>query len=170
MQLDYDGTQSDHGAASFIRVKLMMNSHTTNRSIFIAGLIICWCSAWYTNSSWGSSISLLEQALDGISAKGDSIVTVSGDLNSACNTGSSNTICVGTYVWSDDHSNDASVNKGALVLSGNVQENLVTNINVNSSVSPTATGVNTIGTVTPSAGSTLNLSNNNNATGFIGGF
>ena len=148
----------------------MMNSHATNRSIVIAGLVLCWCGVWYSNESWGSSISLLEQALDGISAKGDAIVTVSGDLNSACNTGGSNTICVGTYVWSDDHSNDSSVNKGALVLGGNVQENLVTNINVNSSVSPTATGVNTVGTVTPSTGSTLNLSNNNNATGFIGGF
>ena len=148
----------------------MMNSYRIKQSNIIAGLVICGCYLWNSGISWGSSISLLEQALDGISAKGDSIVTVSGDLNSACNTGSSNTICVGTYVWSDDHSNDSSVNKGAMVLGGNVQQNLVTNINVNSTVSPTATGVNTVGTVTPSAGSTLNLSNNNNATGFIGGF
>ena len=149
----------------------MMNySRPSNRSIIIAGLIFGWCTEWYSIDSSATSISLLEQTLDGISAKGDSTVTVGGDLTSTCNISGSNAICVGTYVWTDDHTNDSSVNKGAMVLSGNVQQNLVSDINVNTTVSPTATGVNTVGSITPAPGVTLNFSNNNNATGFIGGF
>ena len=149
---------------------MMHNSPAMSRLVFAVSLVLCWCGGWYVNDSWASNIGLLDQALDGVSAKGDTILNVTGDLNSICNTASSNTICVGTYVWTDDHSTDSSVNKGAMVLGGNVQQNLVSNINVNTTVSPTATGVNTIGSVTPSAGATFDLSNNNNATGFIGGF
>lgn len=145
---------------------MMHYTKTLKQSVFITSLALCWC-----NGSWATNIGTLDQALDNVSGMGTSTVSIAGDLNSSCSTGGSNTICIGTYVWTDDHANDASVNKGAMVLNGNVQQNLVTNINVNTTVSPTATGVNTIGTVDlPVPGTTLNLSNNNNATGFIGGF
>jgi len=143
-------------------------SRTMNRSVIIGSWVLCWCCAWISINSWASNINLLEQALDDISAKGD--ITVGGNLSNSCTTGGANTICVGTYAWTDDHTSDASVNKGGMVLNGNTQQYLVSNINVNTTVSPTATGVNTIGTVSPASGATLNMSNNNNATGFIGGF
>lgn len=123
---------------------------------------------WFGNDSQASSISKLDQALDDVSAKGD--VVVGGDFTSNCNS-ASNTVCVGTYVWTDDHSNDNSVNKAGIQLNGNVQQNLTTNINVTSTASPTATGVNTIGTIdVPVPGTTLNFNNSNNATGLLGGF
>lgn len=165
----------------------MHSTNTLKRSVFIAALALLWsCNALCassdntattttptitSSSSSNSSNSRLDQALDNVTGMGTSTVTISGDLNSSCSVAGSNNICLGTYVWSDDHSNDSSVNKGAIVMTGNVQQTLVSNINVNSSVSPTATGVNTIGTVDlPNPGSTLYLTNTNNATGFLGGF
>jgi hypothetical protein len=133
-------------------------------------LIIGLCGVLYSNDSRASNTDALDQALDDISGMADSNISVGGNLTSTCVT-SSNAVCIGTYVWTDDHSNDQSVNKGALVLSGNVQQNVTSTINVTSDTSPTATGVNTIGTITvPVPGTTLNFSNNNNATGLIGGF
>ena len=70
----------------------------------------------------------------------------------------------------DDHSNDTSSNKGALIQSGYVQQNLVSNINIDSTVSPVSASANIVSNVTPSAGSTINLSNSANSTGFIGGY
>lgn len=135
----------------------------------MACMIICLYGASYSDDSRASSVSKLDQALDNVSAKGDIIVS-NGDFTSTCSS-TSNTVCVGTYVWTDDHSNDASVNKGGIQLNGYVQQNLTTNINVTSTASPTATGVNTIGTIdVPVPGTTLNFSNSNNATGLLGGF
>ena len=133
-------------------------------SLFLSG------TAYSANSS-AEGINLLEQALDNVTAKGDSNINIGGDLVDTCTIGASNAICVGTYVWTDDHSNDSSVNKGAVLLSGSAQSGIVTNINVTTSVSPTATGVNTVGSIDiPQPGSVVDLSNSNNATGFIGGY
>ena len=144
-----------------------MNS-SIKPTVAIAGMLICLYGGLYSSDSRASSISKLEQALDEVSGKGD--IIVSGDLTSNCYT-TSNTVCVGTYVWTDDHSNDNSVNKGGIQLNGNVQQYLTTNINVTSTASPTATGVNTIGTIdVPVPGTTLNFNNSNNATGLLGGF
>ena len=142
-----------------------------NRSGLIASLVIYWCSAWTGGYSWGGNISPIEQALDDVSAMGDSNISVGGNLDSSCTNASSNSVCVGTYVWTDDHTGDASVNKGAIVMDGYVQQNLVSNINVNTTLSPTAAGANVVGTVDiPNPGITMSLSNSNNATGLIGGF
>ena len=128
--------------------------------------------AAYCPGPWAAGIMLsssLEQALDNVVGMGD--INVGGNLTDSCSIGASNAICVGTYSWTDDHSSDQSVNKGALLLSGSAQQGLVSNINVSTTVSPTATGVNTIGTVDiPVPGTVVNLSNSNNATGFIGGY
>jgi len=143
-------------------------SSLTKPSVIIAALIICMYGGWYGAEARADGLSKLDEARDNVSGKGD--IIVSGNYTSNC-TSTSNTVCVGTYVWTDDHSNDSSVNKGGIQLNGYVQQNLTTNINVTSTASPTATGVNTIGTIdVPVPGTTLNFNNSNNATGLLGGF
>jgi hypothetical protein len=147
----------------------MMMPYNIKRCGLIASLVICWCSGWYGSYSWGGSMSPIEQTLDNVSAMGD--ITVGGNFDSSCTNSASNVVCVGTYVWTDDHTGDASVNKGAIVMDGYTQQNLVSNINVNTAQSPTATGANVVGTINiPIPGITLSLTNSNNATGLIGGF
>ena len=148
----------------------MMIRNNIKRSGLIASVVVCWCCGLFGSYSWGASISL-EQTLDDIHAMGDSTINVGGNLDSSCTNAQSNAVCVGTYVWTDDHTGDSSINKGAIVMDGYVQQNLVSNINVNTTQSPTATGANVIGTVDiPTPGITLYLENRNNATGLIGGF
>ena len=100
-------------------------------SVVIASLILCLYGGWYSNNVQAASVSKLDQALDNVSAKGD--IIVSGDFTSSCSS-TSNTVCVGTYVWTDDHSNDSSVNKGGIQLNGYVQQYLTTNINVTTEI------------------------------------
>ena len=115
--------------------------------------------------------SKLDKALDQIDALGTSTYSVTGDVNNNCTlTTSTNNICVGSYIWTDDHSNDASTNKGALIQNGYVQQNLVSNINIDSTVSPVSASANIVSNVTPATGSTVNLSNSASSTGFIGGY
>jgi len=122
----------------------------------------------YAHAAGGS---LLDNALDQVAGEGTSTYSVTGDVNNNCTlTSSSSSICLGTYIWTDDHSNDTSSNKGALIQSGYVQQNLVSNINIDSTVSPVSASANIVSNVTPSAGSTINLSNSANSTGFIGGY
>ncbi|MEJ2574762.1 MAG: hypothetical protein P8Z00_19435 [Anaerolineales bacterium] len=166
---------------------MIHSTNTLKRSVLIASLAVLWsCNALgasssdsgssngntsnTSNTSNSGSASLLDQALDNVSAMGTANISTGGDLTSTCSVSGNSNICLGTYVWSDDHSNDASANKGAIILTGNVQYNLVSNINVTTTTSPTATGVNTIGSVDVPSGGTLYLSNTNTATGFIGGF
>ena len=115
--------------------------------------------------------SLLDNALDQVGAAGTSTYSVTGNVDTNCvlSTASSS-ICVGTFIWTDDHSNDQSSNKGALVMSGNVQENLVSNINIDSAVAPVSASANIVSNVYPTPGSTINLSNSANSTGFLGGY
>ncbi len=111
------------------------------------------------------TLPLPEDALKEISAEG---ISTGGDLSTSCVT-SSNAICVGTYEWNDNHQFDASNNKGAMVMEGNVQQNVAAESVVNATQSATATGVNVIGDIQLS-NSTINVTNNNNSTSFIGGF
>ena len=56
-------------------------------------------------------------------------------------------------------------------MSGNTQENMRTNINGVGTQSAFAQGSNVVGDVsTAASGATINLTNTNTATGFIGGF
>jgi len=110
-------------------------------------------------------IGLSDSALGEIAAQG---ISVGGDLTNSCSTGS-NAICFGTFELNDNHQFDASDHKGAIEMSGNVQQNVSTEINVNQTQGSTATGVTLL--TTPSiSNSTLTLTNSNNATNFIGGF
>jgi hypothetical protein len=115
-----------------------------------------------------AATTLDDSVLDNISGTG---ISVTGSLNSSCSTAASDSICVGTFGWTDSHSNDASTNKGAVVMNGYVQQNLNSDINLNATQSATAQGVNINGSVSfTQPGQTLNMVTNNNATGFIGGF
>jgi hypothetical protein len=116
------------------------------------------------------SLSPLDQALDQVQAKATSY-NVGGSVDNNCTlSNSSNSICVGSYIWNDDHTNDSSTNKGALLMSGSVQQNLVSNINIDSAVAPVSASANIVSNVTPAAGSTINLSNSASSTGFLGGY
>jgi len=108
---------------------------------------------------------LSDSILDSISAQG---ISVGGDLTNNCST-SSNSICQGTFDWNDNHQFDASNHKGSIDMSGNVQQNVSSQINVNATQSATASGVNSIGDMSISNGELSQL-NYNNATSFIGGF
>ena len=122
-------------------------------------------------TAYAADTSLLDAALDQVNAMGTSTYSVSGNVSTDCTlTQSSNSLCVGTFIWTDDHTNDQSVNKGALVMNGYVQQNLVSNINISSDVAPVSASANILSNVNPSPGSTLNLSNSANSTGFIGGY
>lgn len=111
------------------------------------------------------SLDLSDSALEGISAQG---ISTGGDFSTSCTT-SSSSICIGTYEWNDNHQFDSSSNKGSIVMSGYVQQNVTANTNMSSTQSAVATGVNTIGDISLS-NSTINLTNMNNATNFVGGF
>jgi hypothetical protein len=124
----------------------------------------------YANPAWAEGAvghTGIDSVLDNISAAG---ITVGGDLASNCTT-AANSICVGAFDWTDSHANDASTNKGAIIMDGYVQQNLTSNVNINTTQGAVAAGANVIGDVIPASGGvTINLTNNNNATGFIGGF
>ena len=140
------------------------------RPISFVSLLLLF-SGLVAGTAYAADGSRLDAALDQVSAMGTSTYSVTGNVSTDCTlTQSSNSLCVGTYIWTDDHSNDQSVNKGALVQSGNVQQNLVSNINISSDVAPVSASANIVSNVNPSPGSTINLSNNANATGFIGGY
>ena len=124
----------------------------------------------YAHAADGSG-SRLDAALDQVLAKGTSTYSVGGSVDNNCTlTDSSSSICLGSYIWTDDHSNDSSTNKGALIMTGDVQQNLVSNINIDSAVAPVSASANIVSNVTPAAGSTINLSNSASSTGFIGGY
>ena len=122
----------------------------------------------YAHAAGGSR---LDNALDQVAGEGTSTYSVTGNVTNDCQlSNSSNSICLGTYIWTDDHSNDQSSNKGALIQNGYVQQNLVSNINISSTVSPVSASANIVSNVTPAPNSTINLSNSANSTGFIGGY
>lgn len=138
---------------------------------YIAAGILCLSSGLAGGYAYAADGSLLDNALDQIGGKGTSTYSVTGNVDTNCAlTSSSNSICLGTFIWTDDHSSDASTNKGALIMTGNVQQNLVSNINIDSTVSPVSASANIVSNVTPAPGSTVNLSNTANSTGFIGGY
>jgi len=112
------------------------------------------------------SDSLSNEALGEINAQG---ISVGGDFNNSCSVSASNSVCLGTYEWNDNHQFDASIDKGAIVMDGNVQQNLTSEINLNQTQSSGASGANVLGNVSLS-NSTLTMTNSNNATSFIGGF
>ena len=139
------------------------------RNSFISLLLLF--SGLVTGAAYAADGSRLDAALDQVSALGTSTYSVTGDVSTNCTlTQSSNSLCVGTFIWTDDHTSDQSVNKGALVQSGYVQQNLVSNINISSDIAPVAASANIVSNVNPTPGSTINLSNAANATGFIGGY
>ena len=139
--------------------------------IYIASGIICLSSALAGGYAHAAGGSLLDNALDQVNATGTSTYSVTGNVTNDCTLSSSgHSICLGTYIWTDDHSNDASSNKGALIMTGNTQQNLVSNINIDSTVSPVSASANIVSNVTPAPNSTINLSNSANSTGFIGGY
>jgi hypothetical protein len=108
---------------------------------------------------------LADEDLESIHAQG---ISVGGDFSSSCSTGS-NTVCLGTSEWNDNHQFDASNHKGAIDMNGNVQQYVSAEINLNQTESAGATGVNVLGNVSLS-NSTVDISNTNNATSYIGGF
>jgi hypothetical protein len=137
-------------------------------SYIASGILSTVLAGGYAYAAGGSK---LDNALDQVNAAGTSTYSVTGNVSNNCTyTSSSNSICLGTYIWTDDHSNDASTNKGALIQNGNVQQNLVSNINISSTVSPVSASANIVSNVTPAPNSTINLSNSANSTGFVGGY
>jgi hypothetical protein len=155
------------GAAIMTRIRIM---GVRLFSSYIVSGVVClsWVLGGYAHAAGGS---LLDNALDQVNATGTSTYSVSGNVDNNCTlTDSANSICLGTYIWTDDHSNDASTNKGAMIMNGNVQQNLVSNINISSTVSPVSASANIVSNVTPAPNSTINLSNSANSTGFIGGY
>jgi hypothetical protein len=110
-------------------------------------------------------INLPDSALGEIAAQG---ISVGGDLTNTCMTGS-DAICFGTFELNDNHQFDSSDHKGAIEMSGNVQQNVSAQINVNQTQGSTATGVTLLNTPSIS-NTTLTISNSNNATNFVGGF
>ena len=111
------------------------------------------------------NLGLSDSALEEITAQG---INVGGDATISCST-SAASICLGSYDWNDSHQFDASTNKGAIVMDGNVQQNVTSEINLNQTQSAGANGANVLGNVSLS-NSTLNMTNSNTATNFIGGF
>ncbi len=109
--------------------------------------------------------SLSNETLGDINAQG---MNVGGNLSTSCST-SATSICLGTFEWNDNHQFDASTDKGAIHMDGNVQQNVSAEINLNQTQSAGATGVNALGNISLS-NSTLNLTNSNTSTNFIGGF
>jgi hypothetical protein len=111
---------------------------------------------------------LSDAAMAGITAQG--IDTGGGSITSSCGS-NSNTVCLGTYEWNDNHQFDASSNKGAVIMDGYTQQNLSSEVNSVGAQSTTAAGVNVVGSLIPTpSGDTFYLNNYNNATSFIGGF
>ncbi len=133
--------------------------------MLLAGLFLIITIIAMGATARAKSLPLSDDVLEGISAEG---ISTGGDLSTSCVT-SSNAICVGPYEWNDNHQFDASNNKGAMVMEGNVQQNVTAETVVNATQSATATGVNVIGDIQLS-NSTINVTNNNNSTSFIGGF
>jgi hypothetical protein len=109
--------------------------------------------------------SLSNKALGDINAQG---INVGGNLSTSCSTNSTS-ICLGTYEWNDNHQFDASIDKGAIIMDGNVQQNVTSEINLNQTQSAGANGANVLGNLTLS-NTTLTITNSNNATNFVGGF
>ncbi|HUJ79764.1 MAG TPA: hypothetical protein VLY45_05565 [Nitrospiria bacterium] len=134
----------------------------TSLSLFIVSLL--W-SGLHAAPAHAGPMDLNDSTLGGISAQG---VTTGGDLTNICSEGS-NSICLGTFDLTDNHQFDSSAYKGAIEMSGNVQQNVSSEINVNQTQSAGANGVSVFGNMSLN-NSTLSLTNANNATSFIGGF
>ena len=144
-----------------------MKTYTLNAVYTSIVVMALGCYANNALAEGAAATSRVDSVLETISASG---ISIGGDLNSNCTT-TSNSICVGTFDWTDTHSNDASVNKGAITMDGYVQQNLVSNVNINTTQGAVAAGANVVGDVIPTAGGVnINMTNNNNASGFIGGF
>lgn len=80
-------------------------------------------------------------------------------------------IYVGSYFWNDNHQYDSSVNKGALTMDGNAMQYSSGQSIVNATQSAISTGVTVFnGDVAAGDGSMISVTNNNEATAFIGGF
>lgn len=137
---------------------------TTRRYTLFAGALL-WC---LTVTTVGTAGELSDDALSNISAKGD-VNTGGGSLSTSCATPSSG-VCTGVFSWTDSHAYDSSQYKGAIHQDGYVQQNLSANVNVDATESAIATGANVVGDITSSTGTSITLSNNQNAVGYIGGF
>jgi hypothetical protein len=118
-----------------------------------------------TTSVGAPLMDVSDSVLGEISAQG---ISVGGDLSTTCMTGS-NAICLGTLENNDNHQFEASDHKGAIDMSGYVQQNVSAEINVNQTQGSTATGVTLLNTADMS-NSAITLTNSNNATNFVGGF
>jgi hypothetical protein len=79
------------------------------------------------------------------------------------------TISIGSYQWNDNHQFDASTNKGAIIMDGNAEQYVNAENLVNATQSAISTGVNISGDLN-SNGGPISLTNNNEATAFVGGF
>ena len=119
-----------------------------------------------TSAAEDGPVSLSDNELGSVSAMG---IDAGGDISSSCSS-TSNTICLGTYEWSDSHQFDASDHKGAIDMSGNVQQYTTSNINVNTTQSATSVSNNMIGDIGSVSNTTVSQENLNNTTGFVGGF
>jgi hypothetical protein len=143
---------------------------THNRSVslviaLVFLIVIMSAAAGYAGGSETGVREVNDRALGEIVAEG---ISVGGSLTNSCSQGS-NAICVGTFEFTDDHQFDNSNYKGAIDMSGNVQQYVSGNINVNQTQGAAATGVDILDT--PSVNnSTVTLNNLNNATSFVGGF
>jgi hypothetical protein len=127
--------------------------------------LLLWLTTVSLLPAQAENTGLSDSALEEITAQG---INVGGDATISCST-TSTSICLGSYDWTDSHQFDASTNKGAIVMDGNVQQNVTSEINMNQTQSAGANGANVLGNVTLS-NSTLNMNNSNTATNFIGGF
>lgn len=114
----------------------------------------------------GTMSDLSDDELSGVSAKG---IDAGGDVSPSCSS-TDNTICIGTFEWNDDHQFDASDHKGAIDMSGNVQQYVSANINVNATQSATSVSNNIIGDISSVSNTTISQENVNNTSGFVGGF
>lgn len=135
-----------------------------SKSVPLLIVSLLWVAVMAATAHAGG-IDLTDSVLEGISAQG---ISVGGDLSNSCTTGS-NAICLGTFEFTDNHQFDTSDHKGAIQMSGYVQQNVSAEVNLNQTQSSAAIGVTIIGDNSLN-NSTLALTNSNNATSFIGGF
>jgi hypothetical protein len=142
---------------------------TVKGSFLVIGITsVLWLAGWpeYAQGQpLSPPVSLSDETLADIHAQG---ISVGGDLSTSCSTGS-DTVCLGSYDLNDNHQFDASNHKGSIDMNGYVQQYTAAEINLNQTQSSGATGLNLLGNVSAS-NSTIDISNTNNATSFIGGF
>jgi hypothetical protein len=131
----------------------------------VVRIILLFVGAAIAVPAHAETFSVDDGVLAGINAQG---ITAGDGISTTCSTGSSS-ICQGQFDWNDNHQFDSSNHKGAIEMDGYVQQNVVSESNVNATQSAIATGVNVLGNVSLSNG-TFEMNNTNNATSFIGGF